>query len=189
MNVTDENSAVAEARAGMEKQVAHVQHELAGVRTGRASVGILDSVRVETYGTQMPLNQVATLSVPEPTLIVVHPFDPSQMAAIERAIQRANLGLNPANDGKVVRLPIPPLTDDRRKELSRIVHALAEEGRNGVRGVRRHVNDALKKLLKDHEISEDDERRAIEEVQKVTNDNITRIDELLKAKDAELLDR
>ncbi len=189
MNVTDEKSAVAEARAGMEKQVAHVQHELAGVRTGRASVGILDSVRIEIYGTQMPLNQVATLSVPEPTLIVVHPFDPSQIGAIERAIQRANLGLNPANDGKVVRLPIPPLTDDRRKELSRIVHALAEEGRNGVRGVRRHVNDALKKLLKDHDISEDDERRALEEVQKVTNDHITRIGELLKAKDAELLDR
>ena len=129
MNITDETSAVAEARTGMEGQVAHVQHELAGVRTGRASVGILDSVRVETYGTQMPLNQVATLSVPEPTLIVVHPFDPSQIGAIERAIQRANLGLNPANDGKLVRLPIPPLNDDRRKELSRIVHALAEEGR------------------------------------------------------------
>ena len=189
MDVTDEKSAVAEARTGMEGQVAHVQHELAGVRTGRASIGILDSVRVESYGTQMPLNQVATLSVPEPTLIVVHPFDPSQIGTIERAIQRANLGLNPANDGKIVRIPIPPLNDDRRKELSRIVHALAEEGRNAVRGVRRHVNDALKKLLKNHEISEDDERRAIDEVQKVTDDSIARIDELLKVKDAELLDR
>ena len=189
MNVTDEKSAVAEARTGMERQVAHVRHELAGVRTGRASVGILDSVRVDTYGTQMPLNQVATLSVPEPTLIVVHPFDPSRIGAVERAVQRANLGLNPANDGKVVRIPIPPLTDDRRKELSRIVHGLAEDGRNGVRGVRRHVNDALKKLLKNHEISEDDERRALEEVQKVTDEHIARIDELLKAKDAELLER
>ena len=189
MNITDEKSAVAEARVGMEGQVAHVQHELAGVRTGRASVGILDSVRVETYGTQMPLNQVATLSVPEPTLIVVHPFDPSQIGAIERAIQRANLGLNPANDGKLVRLPIPPLNDDRRRELSRIVHALAEEGRNGVRGVRRHVNDALKKLFKNHEISEDDERRTLDEVQRVTDEHIARIDDLLKAKDAELLER
>jgi ribosome recycling factor len=188
MNVTDEKSAVTECRAGMQGQVAHLQHELAGVRTGRASIGILDSVRVETYGTQMPLNQVATLSVPEPTLIVVHPFDPSQIGAIERAIQRANLGLNPSNDGKIVRIPVPPLNDDRRKELSRIVHALAEEGRSGVRGVRRHVNDALKKLLKSHEISEDDERRAIDEVQKVTDEHIARIEELLKAKDAELLD-
>lgn len=189
MNVTDEKSAVAEARTGMEGQVAHVRHELAGVRTGRASVGILDSVRVETYGTHMPLNQVATLSVPEPTLIVVHPFDPSQIGAVERAIQRANLGLNPSNDGKIVRIPIPPLTDDRRKELSRIVHGLAEEGRNGVRGVRRHVNDALKKLLKNHEISEDDEHRALDEVQKVTDEHIARIDDLVKAKDAELLER
>ena len=188
MNVTDEKSAVAECRDGMQGQVAHLQRELAGVRTGRASIGILDSVRVETYGTQMPLNQVATLSVPEPTLIVVHPFDPSQIGAIERAIQRANLGLNPSNDGKIVRIPVPPLNDDRRKELSRIVHALAEEGRSGVRGVRRHVNDALKKLLKSHEISEDDERRALDEVQKVTDEHIARIEELLKAKDTELLD-
>ena len=188
MNITDGKSAVTEARSGMERQVEHVRHELAGVRTGRASVGILDSVRVEAYGTQMPLNQVATLSVPEPTLIVSHPFDPTQIRAIERAIQSANLGLNPSNDGKVVRIPIPPLTDERRKELSRIVHTLAEEGRNGTRGTRRHVNDALKKLLKNHEISEDDERRALDDVQKVTGEHIQQIDDLQKTKDAELLD-
>ena len=188
MNITDGNSAVTEARAGMKGQVEHVRHELAGVRTGRASVGILDSVRVEAYGAPMPLNQVATLSVPEPTLIVAHPFDPTQIGAIERAIQSANLGLNPSNDGKVVRIPIPPLTDDRRKAMSRIVHTLAEEGRTGVRGTRRHANDALKKLLKNHEMSEDDERRALADVQKATDEHIHQIDALQKAKDTELLE-
>ncbi len=188
MNITDGKSAVAEARAGMKGQVEHVRRELAGVRTGRASVGILDSVKVDAYGTQMPLNQVATLSVPESTLIVAHPFDPTQIAAIERAVQGGNLGLNPSNDGKVVRIPIPPLTDERRKEMSRIVHTLAEEGRTGVRNVRRHVNDALKKLLKNHEISEDDERHALSDVQKVTDEHTGHIDDLQKAKDSELLE-
>ena len=188
MDISNGASAVDAAHNGMKGQVEHVRHELTGVRTGRASVGILDSVRVEAYGTQMPLNQVATLSVPEPTLIVANPFDPTQIAAIERAIQGANLGLNPANDGKVVRIPVPPLTDERRKELSRIVHNLAEDGRNGIRGVRRTVNEALKKLLKDHQLSEDDERRALDDVQKVTDEHIAQIDELQKAKDSELLD-
>ncbi|MEE2637641.1 MAG: ribosome recycling factor [Acidobacteriota bacterium] len=172
----------------MKGQIEHVRRELAGVRTGRASVGILDSVKVEAYGAEMPLNQVAALSVPESTLIVANPFDPSQIGAIERAIQSANLGLNPANDGKVIRIPVPPLTDDRRKELSRIVHTLTEEGRNGVRGIRRHANDALKKLLKSHTISEDEERRALEQVQKVTDEHIASIDELQRTKDAELLE-
>ena len=188
MSITDGKDAVTEARRAMAGQVEHVRHELAGVRTGRASVGILDSVRVEAYGTQMPLNQVATLSVPESTLIVAHPFDPTQIGAIERAIQSANLGLNPSNDGKVIRVPVPALTDERRKELSRIVHTLAEEGRNAVRNTRRHVNDALKKLLKDHDMSEDDERRALDDVQTVTNDHTHQLDELQKAKDVELLD-
>jgi ribosome recycling factor len=188
MSITDGPSAVAEARHRMEGQIEHVRHELAGVRTGRASIGILDTVRLDAYGTQMPLNQVATLSVPEPTLLVAHPFDPTQIGAIERAIQGANLGLNPSNDGKVVRIPVPPLTDERRKELSRIVHQLAEEGRNAVRGVRRQVNDALKKLQKSHELSEDDERRALDEVQKVTDDHIAKIDTLQQAKDTDLLD-
>ena len=188
MEITDGPSAVEAAQHGMQGQVDHVRHELAGVRTGRASVGILDSVRVDAYGTQMPLNQVATLSVPEPTLIVANPFDPTQIGAIERAIQSANLGLNPSNDGKVVRIPVPALTDERRKELSRIVHQLAEDGRNGVRGVRRQVKDALKTLLKDHELSEDDERRALDEVQKVTDAHIQDIDELQQSKDHELLD-
>ena len=188
MNITDGKSAVTEARTTMKGQVEHVRHELAGVRTGRASVGILDSVRVDAYGTQMPLNQVATLSVPESTLIIVHPFDPTQIGAIERAIQGANLGLNPSNDGKVVRVPIPALTDERRHEMSRIVHKLAEEGRNSVRNTRRHVNDALKKLLKNHEISEDDERRALADVQKVTDEHTRQIDDQQKAKDVDLLE-
>jgi ribosome recycling factor len=188
MNITDGKSAVTEARTGMKGQVEHVRHELSGVRTGRASVGILDSVRVEAYGTQIPLNQVATLSVPEPTLIAAHPFDPTQIGAIERAIQSANLGLNPSNDGKVVRVPVPALTDERRKEMSRIVHTLAEDGRNGVRGIRRQVNDTLKKLLKSHDISEDDERRALDDVQKVTDEHIKEIDDLQEAKDTALLE-
>jgi ribosome recycling factor len=144
-------------------------------------------VQVDAYGTTMPLNQVASLSVPEATLIVAQPFDPSLLGAIERGVQKANLGLNPANDGKVVRIPIPSLTEERRKELSRLVHKYAEEGRNAVRQVRREANDRLKKLLKDHAISEDEERRALDEVQKVTDKHVALIDDLQTKKDQELL--
>jgi ribosome recycling factor len=135
----------------------------------------------------VPLNQVASLSIPEPTLIVAQPFDPSLMGAVEKAIRSSNLGLNPTNDGKVVRIPIPALTEERRKELSKIVHKYAEEGRNGVRQVRRDANEKLKKLLKDHKISEDDERRGLDEVQKITDQHIALLDELQKKKDSELL--
>jgi ribosome recycling factor len=159
------------------------------VRTGRASVAILDSVHVEAYGSMMPLNQVASLSIPEPTLIVAQPFDPSLMGGVEKAVRSSNLGLNPTNDGKVVRIPIPPLTEERRKELSKLVHKHAEEGRNGVRQVRRDANDRLKKLLKDHSISEDDERRGLDEVQKMTDQHIGIIDDLQKKKDGELLNK
>ena len=131
----------------------------------------------------MPINQVATLSVPEPAMIIAQPFDPSLMGAIEKAIRASDLGLNPANDGKVVRIPIPALTDDRRKELSRHVHKQAEEGRNVVRQVRRDANDRLKKLLKDHKISEDDERKGLDQIQKVTDEHVKMIDELQKKKD------
>ena len=188
MDITDPQAAAEEARRRMAGAVEHVRHELAGVRTGRASVGILDSVQVEAYGSRVPLNQVASLAVPEPTLIVATPFDPYQMAAIERAIRSANLGLNPNNDGRIVRIPVPPLTTERRKELSRLVHKLAEEGRNNVRQVRREVNDRLRKLLKNHELSEDDERRGLDEVQKITDAHVRQIDELQKTKDAELLE-
>jgi ribosome recycling factor len=165
----------------------HVKHELAGVRTGRASVTMLDGIHVEAYGAKMPLNQVAGLSVPEPSLIVAQPFDPSQLKAIESAIRASDLGLNPANDGKVVRIPIPALTEERRKDLSKHVHKLAEEGRNTVRGVRRDANERLKKLLKDHKISEDDERKGLDEIQKITDNHVRLIDDAQKKKDAELL--
>jgi ribosome recycling factor len=173
----------------MEGVIDHLRHELAAVRTGRASVAILDGVHVEAYGARMPLNQLAGLSVPEPTLIVAQPFDPSQLGAIEKAIRASDLGLNPSNDGKVVRIPIPPLTEERRKELSRHVHKLAEEGRNHVRQVRRDANERLKKMLKDHHISEDDEKKALDEVQKITDAEVRQIDELQKKKDQELLGR
>jgi ribosome recycling factor len=187
MNATDVKGLQADVKKKMDTVIEHVRRELAGVRTGRASVNLLDPVQVEAYGSHMPVNQVATLSIPEPTMIVASPFDPSLLGAVEKAIRNANLGLNPSNDGKVVRIPIPPLTDERRKELSRLVHKYAEEGRNGVRQIRRDANEKLKKLLKDHKISEDDERRALEDVQKVTDQHITAIDDLQKKKDAELL--
>ena len=159
------------------------------MRTGRASTALLEPVHVEAYGTQLPLLQVASLSIPEASLIVAQPFDPSLLGAIEKAIRAANLGLNPSNDGKVVRIPIPPLTEERRKELSRLVHRFAEDGRNAVRQIRRDANDRLRRLLRDHQISEDDERRALDEVQKITDQHIAAIDELQKKKDAELLGR
>jgi ribosome recycling factor len=189
MDVSDIKSLQAEVKKRMDVAVEHVRRELAGVRTGRASISLLDSVHVEAWGALMPLNQVATLSVPESTLIVAQPFDPSQMGAIEKAIRAANLGLNPANDGKVVRIPLPPLTEERRKELSKLVHKLTEEGRNGIRQVRRDANDRLKKLLKDHAISEDDERRSLDDVQKTTDAYIHTVDEMQKRKDGELLNK
>jgi ribosome recycling factor len=187
MDVSDLKGLFAEVKKRMDAQIDHVRRELAGVRTGRASVNILDSVHVEAYGSQMPVNQVASLSIPEPTMIVAQPFDPSLLGAIEKAIRSANLGLNPANDGKVVRIPLPSLTEERRKEMSKLVHKFAEEGRNGVRQVRRDANDRLKKLLKDHKISEDDERKGLDEVQKITDQHVALIDDLQKKKDGELL--
>ena len=189
MDVNDLKGLFVEVDERMNSTIARARRELAGVRTGRASIAILDGVHVDAYGTSMQLNQVASLSVPEPTLIAVQPFDPSQMGAIEKAIQAANLGFNPSNDGTTIRLPIPALTDERRKELSRLVHRLAEAGRNGIRQVRRDANDRLKKLLKNKEVSEDDERRAIERVQKLTDDHVHAIDELQKHKDDDLLQR
>jgi len=187
MDVNDLKSVFAEVNKRMNAALEHLQHEFAGVRTGRASVTILDGVHVEAYGSRMPLNQIAGLSVPEPTLIVAQPFDPSQIKAIERAIQAAGLGLNPSNDGKVVRIPLPALTEERRKELSRHVHKLSEEARNSVRQVRRDANERLKKILKDHLISEDDERKGLDEVQRITDSHIKHIDDLQKKKDQELL--
>src|SRR5262247_4282090 len=187
MEANDPKGIHAEVTKKMNGIIEHVRHELAGVRTGRASVTMLDGIHVEAYGSRMPLNQLAGLSVPEPSMIVAQPFDPSQMKAIESAIRASDLGLNPANDGKVIRIPIPALTEERRKELSRHVHKLAEEGRNTVRNVRRDANDRLKKLLKDHKSSEDDERRGLDDVQKITDQHVAMIDDLQKKKDGELL--
>ena len=187
MEVSDLKSLSADIKKRMDAQLEHVRREFGGVRTGRASVTILDTVHVEAYGSHMPINQVASLSIPEPTMIIAQPFDPSLMSAIEKAIRSSNLGLNPTNDGKVVRIPLPALTEERRKELSKLVHKYAEEGRNGVRQVRREANDKLKKLLKDHKISEDDERRGLDDVQKITDQHIATIDDLQKKKDSELL--
>jgi ribosome recycling factor len=187
MEFKDLKGMFGDVKSRMDLAIDHVRRDMAHVRTGRASVSLLDGIQVEAYGTRMPINQVATLSVPEPALILAQPFDPSVMGAIEKAIRASDLGLNPANDGKVVRIPIPALTEDRRKELSRHVHKQAEEGRNAVRQVRRDANDRLKKLLKEHEIGEDDERKGLEQVQKLTDEHVTMIDELQKKKDEELL--
>ena len=187
MDVNDLKGLQALLKTRMDAGVEHVRRELSNVRTGRASVGLLENIHVEAYGSKMPLNQVAGLSIPEPALIIAQPYDPQLLAVIEKTIRASDLGLNPSSDGKLVRIPIPALTDERRKELSRHVHKLAEEGRNALRQVRREANDRLKKLLKDHAISEDDERRGLEDVQKITDAHIKLVDDLQKKKDQELL--
>ena len=187
MEFSDLTGMFAEVKKRMDGAIDRVRRDMAGVRTGRATISLLDGVQVDAYGTKMPINQVATLSVPEPAMIVAQPFDPSLMGAIEKAIRASDLGLNPANDGKIVRIPIPALTDERRKELSRHVHKQAEEGRNVVRQVRRDANERLKKLLKEHKVSEDDERKGLDHVQKITDEHVRMIDDLQKKKDQELL--
>jgi len=187
MDFNDLKGMFGEVKTRMDAAIDRVRRDMASVRTGRATVSLLDGIQVEAYGSRMPINQVATLSVPEPALIVAQPFDPSTMKEIEKAIRASDLGLNPSNDGKVIRIPIPALTDERRKELSRHVHKQAEEGRNVVRNVRRDANERLKKLLKDHKISEDDERKGLEQVQKMTDEHVKLIDDLQKKKDSDLL--
>jgi ribosome recycling factor len=176
------------ARSRMEKVLADLQHALATIRTGRASMSLLEPIRVDYYGTPTPLNQVATLHVPEPSLITVQPWDASQIGAIEKAIRSSDLGLNPANDGKVVRVPIPALTQERRKELVKHLHNVAEEHRVRIRNIRRDANENFKKLLKDKLISEDDEKRALEETQKLTDASMQKADLAAKAKEKEVLE-
>jgi ribosome recycling factor len=189
MDVSDLKGLFGEIRKRMDGHLEFVRKELAQVRTGRATTGLLDGIQVEAYGSKLPLNQVAGLSIPEPSMIIAQPFDASLMGAIERAIRSSDLGLNPANDGKVVRIPIPALNDERRKELSRHVHRMTEEARSHVRTVRRDANDKLKKMLKESQISEDDEKRALADVQKATDEHIKAIDDLQQRKDADLLGR
>ena len=176
------------AKSRMEKVLADLQHDMAGVRTGRASVSLLDNVRADYYGTPTPLNQLATLHVPEPSLITVQPWDVSQIAVIEKAIRAADLGLNPSNDGKLIRVPIPPLTEERRKELVKKLHHIAEDHRVALRNIRRDANEYIKKLLKDKLISEDDDRRAHDEIQKLTDGYIQKLDQAAKVKEKEILE-
>ncbi len=176
------------ARTRMEKALADLQHAMAGIRTGRASLSLLDSVKADYYGTLTPLNQLATLHIPEPAMITVQPWDVSQIGAIEKAIRSSDLGLNPNNDGKLIRVPIPPLTAERRKDLVKHLHAVAEEHRVSVRNIRRDANDAIKKLLKDKTISEDEDRRAHDDIQRFTNAMIEKIDAASKAKEKEILE-
>jgi len=178
----------ANLKARMDKAVSDLQHEMASIRTGRASLGILDHIRVDYYGTATPLNQLANLHVPEPSLITIQPWDVSQIGPIEKAIRTSDLGLNPANDGKVIRLPIPPLTEERRKELVKRLHAGAEHHRVSVRNIRRDGNEAVKKLLKDKKITEDDEKRAHDEIQKLTDGYMQKIDQAAKTKEKEILE-
>ena len=172
----------------MEKVLSDLQHEMASIRTGRASVGLLDSVRADYYGTLTPLNQLATLHVPEPSLITVQPWDVSQIGAIEKAIRSADLGLNPNNDGRIIRVPVPPLTEERRKEIVKRLHVVAEDHKVAARNLRRDANENIKKLLKDKVISEDDDRRAHDEVQKLTDGYITKLDQAAKVKEKEILE-
>jgi ribosome recycling factor len=172
----------------MEKVLSDLQHALAVIRTGRASISLLDPLRVDYYGTPTPLNQVATLHVPEPSLITVQPWDTSQIGPIEKSIRASDLGLNPSNDGKLIRVPIPPLTTERRKELVKHLHGIAEDHRISLRNVRRESNESVKKLLKDKLISEDDDRRALEEIQKLTDSYMLKVDQVAKTKEKEILE-
>jgi ribosome recycling factor len=171
----------------MDKAVEDFRTNLAAARTGRASVHMLDTVRVPYYGSEMPLNQVATLHTPDPQLITVQPFDPSVVGEIDKAIRSAGLGLNPQNDGKLIRIPVPPLTEDRRKEMVKHLHKILEDHRTAIRNVRRDGNDAIKKAMKDKKISEDDEKKALDEVQKLTDGEIKKMEEMSSAKEKELM--
>lgn len=178
----------AHAKTRMDKVISGLQHEMGAIRTGRASVAIFDSLRVDYYGTPTPLSQIANLHVPEPSLITIQPWDTSQIALIEKAIRNADMGLNPANDGKIIRIPVPPLTEERRKEIVKKLHGVAEEHRVAARTIRRDANEHLKKLLKDKLISEDEERRALDDVQKTTDAHIAKIDTAVKAKEKDILE-
>jgi ribosome recycling factor len=181
-----EKDVIKETKPRMETVIEDFRRKLATFRTGRAAVSLLDSVMVDYYGTPTPLTQMASVHAPEPQLLTVQPWDQSQVGAIEKAIRASDLGLNPGNDGKLVRIPIPSLNEERRKQLAKQMHEVAEDHRTAVRNIRRDANERVKKMLKDKLISEDNERDGLEEVQKLTNTYITRIDELTKSKETEI---
>ena len=172
----------------MDKAVDDFRKALVSTRTGRASVNMLDGVTVEAYGARMPLNQVAQVHAPEPQLITVQPFDPSQLSVIEKAIRGAELGLNPMNDGKIIRVPVPPLTEERRKEMVKHLHKVLEDHRTAVRNIRRDGNDAIKKALKDKKITEDEEKRSMDEIQKLTDGEIKKMEDMCEAKEKEVME-
>ncbi|HTA22263.1 MAG TPA: ribosome recycling factor [Terriglobales bacterium] len=172
----------------MDKAVEDFRKAMAATRTGRANVHMVDAVSVDYYGSQMPLNQIAQVHAPEPQLITIQPFDPTALAAIEKAIRSADLGLNPMNDGKIVRVPVPALTEERRKDMVKHLHKVLEEHRTAVRNIRRDGNDGIKKAMKDKKISEDDEKRAMEEIQKLTDDEIKKMEEMSKGKEKEVME-
>jgi ribosome recycling factor len=179
---------VQDATRRMDKSVESAQHEFNTLRTGRASAALLDRVQIDYYGTRTPLKQLATINAPEPRLLTVQPFDPSSLSTIERTIQESDLGLTPSNDGKIIRLPIPQLTEERRKELVKVARHMAEEGRVAVRNVRRDVMHHLKELVDNGEVGSDEEHRAEERVQKLTDEHTHKIDDLLKRKEEEILE-
>lgn len=176
------------ARSRMDKVLLELQQEMSHIRTGRASIGLLDNVRVDYYGTPTPLNQVAQLHVPEPATITVQPYDSSMIGAIEKSIRSADLGLNPSNDGKLIRVPVPPLTEERRRDLAKKLSHVAEERRVGLRNIRRDANEHFKKMLKEKTISEDEERQALDVIQKLTDGQIAKLDQAAKAKEKEILE-
>jgi ribosome recycling factor len=176
------------AKARMAKAAEDLRVELAAVRTGRASTAVLEHLKVEYYGTPTPINQVATLSVPDPTMLTVQPWDPSLLSVIEKVIRSSDLGLNPVNDGKILKVPIPPLNEERRKELVKHLHKAMENHRTAVRNIRRDSNEAVKKLLKEKHISEDDERRGLEEIQKLTDDFMEKLEGQAKSKEREIME-
>jgi ribosome recycling factor len=178
---------IAQARIRMEKAVEDLRRELATIRTGRASISILDSIQVDYYGVPTPVNQVAQLGTPDATLITVQPYDVSLVGPVEKAIRASDLGLNPSNDGRLIRIPIPPLTEERRKTLAKHVHKVLEDHRTAVRNIRRDGNDHLKKMLKDKTISEDDEKKGLDEIQKLTDDFIKKLEDVARAKETEIM--
>jgi ribosome recycling factor len=179
---------LAQAKARMEKSVEDFKHTLTSIRTGRANIGLIDHIKVDYYGTPTPLNQMASLGVPEPSCITVQPWDVSQLPIIEKAIRSSDLGLNPVNDGKIVRVPIPPLTEERRKELVKHLHKVLEDHRTAVRNIRRDENEMVKKALKEKTISEDEEKKTLDEIQKLTNQYIEKLDSIGKGKEKEIME-
>jgi ribosome recycling factor len=186
--IANSKDAMAQARARMEKAVEDFRKELSGMRTGRANVSLLDHVRVDYHGTSMPINQLGTLSVPDPMSIVISPWDPSAAAMIDKAIRTSDLGLNPSSDGKVVRVPIPPLTEERRKEIVKHLHKVLENHRTAVRNIRRDIKEAVEKLEKEKKISEDEKKRTVDELEKITHSETKKIEDLSAAKEKEILE-